>query len=295
MCSLASGIPEGSLHDMIQRPYLWSPCKEKTKNRQTYLKANCAAPTCTRWTQVRICHETWGSSYPLTMFDKVGQRDRCCCCKEWAQHPETLLHPPPILKCTIMHLACMCMWACAFWKRNIYTAEPGTFFWTLTMKTSACAVVVVSSLCSLRSTCLCLCECLREYNVHLAPHHPRLQEAALFLWRGFCLFGSTSGVRQRRREGPALVFGRKLLITEAEITSALWKKKKRKWGCPGLRQVKCFCWRTWKEPQPEQRSLRCSHTFCWSTPTLAILKLDTLSKEKEEGYLEFSFLSFSWI
>lgn len=163
MCSLASGIPEGSLHDMIQRSYLWSPCKEKTKNRQTYLKANCAAPTCTRWTQVRICHETWGSSYPLTMFDKVGQRDRCCCCKEWAQHPETLLHPPPIPKCTITHLACMCMWACALWKRNIYTAEPGTFFWTVLwrwrrqrVRLLPCLLFVLSEV----HVCVCVSVCV---------------------------------------------------------------------------------------------------------------------------------------
>lgn len=39
---------------------------------------------------------------------------------------------------------------------------------------------------SLKAKGLCLCEC----NAHVAPHHPQLQEAALFLRCELRLFGS---------------------------------------------------------------------------------------------------------
>lgn len=103
--------------------------------------------------------------------------------------------------------------------KEIFTQQQreGHFFFHFldgasTMMKSACAPAVVSSLCALAKSerhvfwCLCACECLClcECNAHVAPHHPRLQEAALFLWRWFCLFGSKRGVRQRRREGLGL-------------------------------------------------------------------------------------------
>ena len=155
-----------------------------------------------------------------------------------------------------------CMRACVFWERNISTAEPKDIFlfwmalWLWMQPVRLCAPA------KSKSTCLCLClrECLCERNAHVAAQRPRLQEAALFFWRGFCPFGSKSRVLQRRREGFRTRCRlenfslQKLETPQQSGRNQTNKTETGKWGFAGLRQVKCFCWWTRREAQPEQGS-----------------------------------------
>lgn len=92
-------------------------------------------------------------------------------------------------------------------------------------------------LCECECWCLCECECLClcECNAHVAPHHPRLQEAALFLWRGFLpvWLQERSPTQAEGRPWPGCSGENSSFQRLESPQRSEKKKKKRKRGFPG--------------------------------------------------------------